>query len=165
MRSHSAQVRWALATVVLFGAASLCFAATGDFDDNGYVDLQDFVQFDSCLTDSGPGAPPGAPGCLDAFDFDTDNDVDLRDYASFQTAVGHLPVPLKDTLANAITITSTAPYSSRQTCGGCHDINAIANAYHFQQGRTDQNGNIVVQDDYYGDGRAFQRSAGMYGKW
>jgi len=68
-------------------------------------------------------------------------------------------------LGNVIPITSTVPYSGRQTCGtnACHDINRIANGFKFQQGRTDLAGNIIMKDDYYGDGRWFERSPGRYG--
>lgn len=78
---------------------------------------------------------------------------------------GHANVPLLDRLGNPIAADSTEPYSPRQTCGGCHDVDAIANGYHFSQGRTDLNGAVVVTDDYFADGRDYVRSPGMYGKW
>jgi hypothetical protein len=142
-----------------------CAAATGDIDTNGFVDLEDYSYFDLCLTDSGPGQSPSLGACLEPFDFDEDVDVDLADFAAFQRGQGHLPIPLRDTLGNVIVTGSTTPHSGRQTCGPCHDVDQISNAYHFQQGRTDQTGNIVVQDDFFGDGRFFIRSPGMYGKW
>jgi hypothetical protein len=77
----------------------------------------------------------------------------------------HADVPLLDRLGNPIVAGSTEPYSPRQTCGGCHDVDAIANGYHFSQGRTDLNGTVVVTDDYFADGRNYVRSPGMYGKW
>lgn len=77
----------------------------------------------------------------------------------------HPHVPLLDVAGNQLTEASTEPYSPKRTCGGCHDYDAIANAYHFQQGRTDAAGNVVMADDYFNDGRAFLKSAGMYGKW
>jgi hypothetical protein len=77
----------------------------------------------------------------------------------------HAAVVLRDTLGNPISMGSNTPYSPRHTCGACHDVDSIANGYHFQQGRTDAVGNVVCQDDYFGDGRTFIRSAGMYGKW
>ena len=77
----------------------------------------------------------------------------------------HADVPLLDRLGNPLAVGSTEPYSPRQTCGGCHDIDAVSNGYHFSQGRTDLTGAIVVQDDYFGDGRNYVRSPGMYGKW
>lgn len=84
---------------------------------------------------------------------------------SITAAAVHPDVLLLDRLGQPLLAGSGEPFSPRQTCGDCHDIDAIANAYHFQQGRTDADGNIVVQDDYFGDGRTFLRSAGMYGKW
>lgn len=78
---------------------------------------------------------------------------------------GHASVALKDRTGNAITADSTEPYSPRQTCGGCHDVDAIANGFHFQQGRTNLDGEVVMKADYFGDGRDFLLSPGMYGKW
>ena len=62
----------------------------GDFDADGDVDLDDYVDFVACLT--GPGGYPSSstPGwaaaCLAAFDADMDGDVDLADFAPFQAA-------------------------------------------------------------------------------
>ncbi|NOT01376.1 MAG: hypothetical protein HOP29_12190, partial [Phycisphaerales bacterium] len=71
---------------------------TGDRDGSGAVDLVDYAVFDGCVTDgllaaSGPhgvtaaGSPPTLE-CRCAFDFDRDGLIDLRDFASFQRAVG-----------------------------------------------------------------------------
>ncbi len=57
-------------------------ALPGDFDGDGDVDLNDFEQFDACLTGPGGGAQPPC----DAFDFDADNDVDFADFQAFQIA-------------------------------------------------------------------------------
>ena len=54
----------------------------GDCDDDGDVDLQDFLAFQTCYT--GPGGPVD-PGC-ECVDFDGDDDVDLQDFLAFQTA-------------------------------------------------------------------------------
>ena len=78
---------------------------------------------------------------------------------------GHETVALKDRWGNELDVASTEPYSPRETCGSCHDIDKIANGYHFQQGRTDLDGNIITKEDYFDDGRNFLLSAGMYGKW
>jgi hypothetical protein len=77
----------------------------------------------------------------------------------------HTNILLKDHHGNAIQLGSTEPYSPRETCGTCHDVDEIGNGYHFQQGRTDETGAIVTKDDYFNDGRDFLKSAGMYGKW
>ncbi|MCP4248540.1 MAG: hypothetical protein GY778_15940, partial [bacterium] len=76
-----------------------------------------------------------------------------------------------DTLGNTLAVDSTVPYSGRRTCGGigCHDLDTldggITNGGHFQQGRTDTAGNIIMQDDYFGDGQWWQRSPGRFGVW
>ena len=77
----------------------------------------------------------------------------------------HRRIVLRDRLGQAITAESTEPYSPRATCGRCHNVDKIANGYHFQQGRTDTNGRIVMKDDFFADGRQWLKSAGMYGKW
>jgi len=65
---------------------------TGDFDEDGDVDLDDFARFVDCL--AGPGATPDPPDpfsaedCLTAFDFDGDLDVDLQNFAGFQEVFG-----------------------------------------------------------------------------
>jgi hypothetical protein len=78
---------------------------------------------------------------------------------------GHANVPLLDVDGNPLTASSTKPFSSRQTCGACHDVDAIADGYHFQQGRIDADGDVQVRDNFFNDGRAYVRSDGMFGKW
>jgi hypothetical protein len=148
-------------------AASSAAAASGDTDANGYVDLTDYVVCQACLEASGPGAAASSSDCTAPFDTDEDGDVDLADIAVFQRAMGHLPIPLRDGHGDVLTISSTEPYNARQTCGvsGCHDIDEIANGSHFQQGRTDAAGAMIMHDDFWGDGRWWIRSAGMYGRW
>lgn len=80
-------------------------------------------------------------------------------------AMDHTNILLKDRFGNNITVASTEPYSPRKTCGACHDIDTIANGYHFQQGRTNAAGAIQMADDFFGDNRAWLKSDGMYGKW
>jgi hypothetical protein len=77
----------------------------------------------------------------------------------------HSNILLKDHQGNPIQLGSNVPYSPRETCGACHDVDEIANGYHFQQGRTDASGAIVMKDDFNNDGRDWLKSAGMYGKW
>jgi hypothetical protein len=88
-------------------------------------------------------------------------------------------VPLKDAAGNNITATSTLPYSVSQSCGTCHDLNAISQGYHFQQGRTNLTGAVQVSDSFLGallgydasgnatrgTGAWWKLSDGMYGKW
>ena len=54
----------------------------GDCDEDGDVDLQDFLAFQGCYT--GPGGS-AAPGC-ECVDFNDDGDVDLADFLEFQSA-------------------------------------------------------------------------------
>jgi hypothetical protein len=76
----------------------------------------------------------------------------------------HPEIALIDYGGNEISLESNVPYSPKNTCGECHDYDAITNAYHFQQGRTDADGNIIVGDDL--DSRnPWLLSRGMYGKW
>jgi hypothetical protein len=80
-------------------------------------------------------------------------------------AANHEQIVLRDRFGTVIQLGSREPYSPRETCGACHDVTAIANGYHFQQGRTTLTGAIDMRDDFYGDGRSFVKSNGMYGKW
>ncbi len=149
------------AAMLAMAFASAAFATVpGDFDNTGFVDLDDLTTMLGYL--HGPDtAPPPGPA---ATDFDLDGDVDLADYATFQALAGHGDIAMMDRLGAPIVVGSTEPYSPRQSCSGCHDVDQIANAYHFQQGRTDPAGNVQVQDDFFGDGRPYMRSPGMYGK-
>ncbi len=150
-------VAWAFMT-------SLSLASV-DLDGNGYVGLQDYGYFEACLTLSGPASQADTQTCRNAFDSDNDGDIDLADFAVFQRIRGHLPMPLRDYFGNVITVDSTEPYSRRHTCGGCHDVDHVANGIMFQQGRTDLAGQIDMQDDYNADGRSWIKSSGRYGKW
>ena len=63
-------------------------ALTGDVDDDGNVDLDDFSILVDCLAGPGNQSGPTMPGvgaddCLWAFDRDSDADVDLQDLSSF----------------------------------------------------------------------------------
>ncbi|UCC30300.1 MAG: hypothetical protein JSU86_19130 [Phycisphaerales bacterium] len=64
-------------------AGAFLSLASGDYDSNGRVDLDDFAYWPACMT--GPHGGPYAGGC-EVFDFDGDSDVDLLDQASFQAA-------------------------------------------------------------------------------
>ncbi|MCB9849201.1 MAG: exo-alpha-sialidase [Phycisphaerales bacterium] len=52
----------------------------GDFDDDGDVDLSDYLGFAACFA----GPIESAAGHCSCFDLDVDGDVDLRDVAQFQ---------------------------------------------------------------------------------
>jgi hypothetical protein len=52
-----------------------------DFDLDGDVDMEDFGQFQACL--SGPGVAQTAPACINAL-LDDDDDVDHDDFGLFQ---------------------------------------------------------------------------------
>lgn len=149
-------------------AVSTPTLAGGDFDEDGYVSLNDYFVFNFCFTTSGPGSEPAFQACTDTFDEDADQDVDLADFAAFARQRGHLPIPLRDTFGDVIRSGSTEPYSGRQTCtGACHahDIDHISNGFKFQHGRTDVDGNIIMQEDFFEDGRYWHRSPSRYGLW
>jgi len=139
------------------------------FSLDGYIGLDDFNTMDVCW--SGPcDLPPCKPpvyddACCVIGDYEPDGDVDLADFAQFQITWGHVPVPLKDYVGNTITLGSTAPYSGRQSCGDCHDVQQITNGFLFQMGRTDLAGNLIMHDDYFNDGRYWIKSPGRYGVW
>jgi hypothetical protein len=78
--------------------------------------------------------------------------------------LSHPEVILMDYDGNEISLDSNIPYSPKNTCGECHDYDAITNAYHFQQGRTDAEANIIVRDDMDSK-NPWLISKGMYGKW
>jgi len=153
------------AQFLLLISSSRSIAGTPDFDGSGYVDPKDFRYFEICLSLSGPGVRSPFSECRTVFDADGDEDVDLFDFAAFQRARGHLPIPLRDTLGNVLTIESGMPYSGRQTCGAgaCHDVARVSNGFKFQQGRTDLAGNVIMKNDFYGDGRWWIQGAGRYG--
>jgi hypothetical protein len=55
---------------------------TGDFDNDGDVDLNDYAAFAECASGPNPASPPAA-ACRAAFDPDKDGDVDHQDYSEF----------------------------------------------------------------------------------
>jgi hypothetical protein len=84
--------------------------------------------------------------------------------ADYLEAGPHPDVALMDHQGNPVALDGDTPYSPKQTCGGCHDYDLITNAYHFQQGRTDADGRIVVSDGFDSK-KPWNLSDGMYGKW
>lgn len=73
-------------------------------------------------------------------------------------------VTLKGFDGNPLNIDSKVPYSPKKTCGTCHDYTLITNGYHFQQGRTDGQGKIIISDSF-DPLKPFNLSSGMYGKY
>ena len=75
----------------------------------------------------------------------------------------HKEIHFKGVDGRPVTLESKTPYSPKKTCGGCHDYDQITNGYHFQQGRTDGTGKIVIGDTF--DSKyPWNLSSGMYGK-
>lgn len=60
-----------------------CPPQQGDFDGDGDADLDDYAEFEGCLT--GPGGGLAQPTCA-CGDFGGDQDVDLEDFREFQEA-------------------------------------------------------------------------------
>jgi hypothetical protein len=75
----------------------------------------------------------------------------------------HEKIVLKGFDGSPLTNESKLPYSPKKTCGACHDYDQITKGYHFQQGRTDGTGKIIVSDTF--DSKyPWNLSSGMYGK-
>ncbi|HUL22312.1 MAG TPA: multiheme c-type cytochrome [Thermodesulfobacteriota bacterium] len=75
----------------------------------------------------------------------------------------HKKIILKGYDGTPLTLESKIPYSPKKTCGSCHNYDQITKGYHFQQGRTDGAGKIVVHDGF--DPKApWNLSSGMYGR-
>ena len=79
-------------------------------------------------------------------------------------AFQHEKIEIKAFDGKPLTVDSNAPYSPRKTCGACHDYGQITNGYHFQQGRTDGSGKIVIRDTF-NPKYPWDLSSGMYGKY
>jgi len=75
----------------------------------------------------------------------------------------HEKIVLKGFDGSPLTTESKLLYSPKKTCGVCHDYNRITKGYHFQQGRMDAMGKIIVSDTF--DSKSsWNLSSGMYGK-
>ncbi len=75
----------------------------------------------------------------------------------------HPKIVLKGFDGTPLTLESKIPYSPKKTCGACHDYDYITRGYHFQQGRTDGSGKIIVSDAY--DSKyPWHLSSGLFGK-
>ncbi|NWG04489.1 MAG: hypothetical protein HXY44_16675, partial [Syntrophaceae bacterium] len=76
----------------------------------------------------------------------------------------HKKISIRGFDGSPLTLESKIPYSPKKTCGDCHDYHPISNAYHFQQGRTNGAGKIVISDTF--DSKyPWNLSSGMYGKY
>ena len=64
---------------------------------------------------------------------------------------------------NGITYYKGEPYSPKQTCGACHDYDAMTHAYHFQIGATEVSDNWGKEhpDFHY----PYLKSPGQFGFW
>lgn len=78
-------------------------------------------------------------------------------------APSHEKIVLRGFDGNPLTPESNLPYSPKKTCGACHDYDLITKGYHFQQGRTDKYGKIVMRDTY-DEKYPWNLSSGLYGK-
>lgn len=93
-------------------------------------------------------------------------------YAAGRTSHSGGPVPLKGYGGDDLLAGAAEPYSPALTCTdrnpdyatGCHSYSRITNGYHFQQGRTDAAGTIVVSDTF-NTVKPWILSTGMFGKW
>ncbi len=66
-------------------------------------------------------------------------------------------------VVNGVTYYKGNPYSPEQTCGSCHDYEAITSAYHFQIGATDMGDDWGKKHSQYHYSHLL--SAGQYGSW
>lgn len=75
--------------------------------------------------------------------------------------LAHPPIVLKDEYGQSVLATGK-PISTRQTCGGdCHDYDFITNSFHFQQGKTEMDRELLASHGAL----AFNTSPGMFGKF
>ena len=81
----------------------------------------------------------------------------------FSQVFTHEKIILRGFDGDPISIDSKNPYSPKNTCGKCHDYERITRGYHFQQGRTDSTGKIVISDTF-DQKYPCSLSSGTYGK-
>jgi hypothetical protein len=81
----------------------------------------------------------------------------------FSEVFTHEKIVLRGFDGHPISIDSKNPYSPKNTCGKCHDYVRVTRGYHFQQGRTDSTGKIVISDTF-DQKYPWNLSSGMYGK-
>lgn len=83
IEAYDLWVQFGMSPPALMDAMTIEIVDPGDHDDDGDVDLADYIAFQTCLDASGPGVTPSG-ACTQAFDFDIDHDVDLDDASAFQ---------------------------------------------------------------------------------
>lgn len=76
----------------------------------------------------------------------------------------HPKIVIRDLEGLPLSKEGQKPYSPKQTCGPCHPYERITQGYHFQQGRTDGTGRVLISDSYDID-RPWNLSPGMFGKY
>jgi hypothetical protein len=113
----------------------------------------------------GRRAPWAIAGSLALLAACSDSNDSVASVTPLPQPATHPEVILRDVQGEALPVDSTEPYSPRMTCGRCHDVDTIANAYHFQQGRIDAVGVIEprLQQPWQPDVSVL--SPGMFGKW
>jgi hypothetical protein len=81
--------------------------------------------------------------------------------AGVSLAAHPINIPLRDQGGNLIdpTTPGAAPYSSKATCGACHDYDTVTRGYHFQQGWDEL---YTAQER---EEKPWILSPGMAGKW
>ena len=95
--------------------------------------------------------------------------VTLSSFLFYPTSIlsqesSHAKIIMKGFDGSPLTPESRTPYSPKKTCGGCHNYDQMTNGYHFQQGRTDGTGKIVISDTF--DPKyPWSLSSGMYGRY
>lgn len=85
-------------------------------------------------------------------------------FAATSHAAHPFPVKLWKYDGTFVAAGDNVPYSPKLSCVGCHNYSLITQGYHFQQGRTDGSGAVVVSDTFNAT-KPWILSAGMFGKW
>ena len=84
----------------------------------------------------------------------------LADSSGRVPRLAHPAIVLKDQDGHNVLDTGN-PISTRHTCGDCHDYDFIANSFHFQQGKTEMNRELLASHAM----APFNLSPGMFGKF
>jgi len=94
--------------------------------------------------------------------------------STFSAIASHSNISLKDQSGDPV-LQSKLPVDIRKSCSACHDVDFIATAYHFQQGRLAILSKEIYEKNYYnkfGDSQftnglpkeLTELDMGMYGK-